>query len=148
MTSPTPLRPAEAPASINQAMETYYRALSDRQEALGDIIDVRYDLDRLVRALDDLEAEVLANGGFEKYAIDGKNAEERKAQLRVALAHHPDYRAAQEKVNEAKRLIARAELLADTAYSEMRGVRLRIEHATSWNNRLASGEAASVGKDR
>lgn len=146
MTAPTELRPATGDSPINTTlvMARYDQAVSDRHEALQDIIDIRYDLARLERGLTDLEAEIMVNGGTTTHPINGKNKEERDAQLRVAIANDATYQAALQKVSEAKRLIARADLMAETANNEMRGARLRIELQTSWNHRLAGVEAASV----
>lgn len=121
------------------ALQRYYDAANSRAEAREDAINVRHDLAALRAQLEDMKSEVLVNGGTEKTPIDGKNAETRDAQLRVALAGNEQYQRALELIRNAERQVARLEAVIDSAYDEMRGARLELELATSENLR-AYGE--------
>lgn len=121
------------------AIRLYYDAANNRADAREEAINIRHDLAALRAKLEDIKAEVLVNGGTEAQPIDGKNAETREAQLRVALAGYPAYQAAEAKCREAERQLARLEVVIEASYDDMRGARLEIELATSENLR-AYGE--------
>lgn len=146
MTTATRSIDIEHPAYAQEALTAYHLAAQERAEALHDSIELRFEINRMKDALKELESEVVVNGGSGEIAIDGKNAEQRAAQLTVALARDPRYQAAVAKLREAERVMARADATADAAYDEMRGARLRLEWLTSWNNRV-SGEEARAGKE-
>jgi len=126
-------------SASSAAIQRYYAAANNRAEAREEAIDIRHDLAGLRAKLEDIKSEVMVNGGTEAHPIDGKNAETRDAQLRMALTEDPHYQKSLDLIRDAERQLARLEAVIDASYDDMRGARLEIELATSENLR-AYGE--------
>lgn len=90
-----------------------------------------------------MEAEVIINGGVGEIVIDGRNAEQRAAQLTAALNRDPMYSAEVEKLRAVEREAQECEADIDSTTNEIRYCRLLLEFGTSVNNRLAGAEAGN-----
>lgn len=135
-------------ATFEKARDEYRVAKTRYLELRGALTEVRHDMDAI-------EVEIVCNGGWgpctqcqrigaggglENHLIDGKNAEQRKAQLDYALLHHEQYQAAQRTRIDMESDLGLAEGDMDIAEQTMRGARLGIEFLSSWNLRSAAAE--------
>ena len=86
------------------------------------------------------EAEIVTNGGIGEIVLDGRNAEQRAAQLTAALTRHLPYTQTQDKLRAAEREAQECEADIDTTANEIKYCRLMIEFGTALNYRLAGEE--------
>jgi len=140
MTAPTRTYDVESLDYFVEASTSYQRAAARYSDRRLFAIDIRSNRDALRAKVEQMKADVIADGGFADVAVDGRNAETRDAQLTQALALHRYYQAAIAKLREADRAISRLDTEIDEASNDMRGARLRIEFVTSQNYRAAAAE--------
>lgn len=126
-----------------EAIQQYDAALVDYRQAMENLSMAQASALTNKRLMDDIEAEVVVNGGHADITIDGKNAETRQAQLAVALAKHDSY----VKVMKAQRLSALQvidlEADRDAAAETMRFARTVLAYETAVANRDAYAHGAA-----
>jgi hypothetical protein len=127
--------------SARDAIDTFEGAREVWEEIAIDLPKSKAALAELREQLKDIEAVVLVNGGAEGQPIDGKNAEIRDAQLRLALKKSPEYEAKLRQIRTLEASLAENDVQMEHAANAMKGARLAIEYLTSWNYRVAGVEA-------
>lgn len=129
-------------AAFNYAIarEAFYKAQVRVAEA-------KADLTRTKSQLDDLEAEVIANGGDGAAVIDGKNAETRAAQLRLILSGNARHRDLQERAQDLEAEIALQGVAADHEANLMSLARRVMDWDIARTQREAATEAG-LGVER
>lgn len=146
MTQTQTMRP-DSLAFFADASLAYEMAQQDWKGASDRVLECRAALAEVRAEMEEIEAEVVVNGGYGEHLIGGeggKNETQRKAQLIVALANHPAYQAS---VRSSRAIEAdQAAASADMSHAEhrMRAARLRLEWSTSWVSRIAAAEGGSV----
>ena len=129
------------------ALNLYDLARRDYYGAQVKVIDLKADLQRTKAQLEDIEAEVIANGGVGEAVIDGKNAEVRAAQLRLILAAHPRHREIAERAQSIETEMAHADALGNDAANRMSMARRSMDWAITSTQREAATEAG-LGVER
>jgi hypothetical protein len=115
----------------DEAIEFYDQSLVDYRQAGAAVQLAREQMDEAKQTLALIEAEVIANGGWGEFSINGSNETTRKAQVTTILARHPDHQAATERHMNAVRALGRAELQRDGAAEQMRFCRTILTYETA-----------------
>jgi hypothetical protein len=105
---------------MNQLIGEYRAQIEQLDMAIGAANNCRAAICELSRELEQIEARTVVQG------IEGKNAEERKANLTLTLAANIDYVRVQLRWDEQKRCLAKWERQADVAREMCRLLRLSL----------------------
>jgi hypothetical protein len=105
---------------MQQLIAEYRKTISELDTAIGAGNNTRAAICELSRELEQIEARTVVQG------IEGKNAEERKANLMLALAANMDYTRVQLKLDEQRRTAATSERRATVAHEMCRLLRLQL----------------------
>ena len=101
-------------------IDAWQAAVSDMDTAYRDMIEARGTLDRESTRMDRREAGV-------SLGVEGKNAEERKARLTLALADDTHYEESRERMSKARLQALDAERRIAVARERCRIYRVRVE---------------------
>lgn len=138
----------ESPAWALAQLEQFEHATQDYAGASAAAADARAEAQRVREELKAIEAEIVVNGGYERYFIDGKNAETRAAQTLAACQAMPKWREVTEYLRKQERLYAEAENEMQEATNVMRRIRLALDFASAWMAREAAIERGSGMEER
>lgn len=130
----------ESPGWAIDKLRQYEEAAGTYEGAMDAAFDARLLVTMKKDSLKSIESEVIANGGFGAWAIDGRNAEARSAQLEVALQNHVAYQDTLADMRKAERDQARFDNEATGASNVMKAARLAIEWSTSYMALRAAAE--------
>ena len=127
-----------------EAAGDYEKARMDWKKASDRALQLREAVPAIRQESDDLESEMLVNGGTEEHPIDGTNDTKRKAQLAVALMYDNRFQEAVGNLRDIEGDLRSAEADMQDAEHRMRGARLRLEMHTAWISRIAAAEGGSA----
>ena len=123
---------------FSEIMETFAVA-SERQLRAGRrLAELKPQLADVRRQMDEIEAEILNNGGYDTVAINGKNAETRDGQLKIACGKHPAFVALRAARADLERDIDHCQNDERDADNIMKRCRLAAEQHTAETYREAA----------
>jgi hypothetical protein len=116
----------------------YRIARADYSKAKRAIFAARVTVTAIKECMAECEADLVANGGGYGITIDGKNAEQRGAQLTLALAASDPYQQAAKELRKAEARAARFEADLDDAGNSLSLHRREMDAFTAWVTREAA----------
>jgi len=141
---------SRSPEYFHEAITSYQRAANDYEVAVRSLVDATYALAAAKSRVQDIEDEIMVNGGTEDHPVDGKNSEQRAAQLRVAQSHSEDWLIAAREVRIAESARGSLQADADVAANQMSAARRRADYAIAEVNRdaaIKAGHGTEKGLD-
>lgn len=114
--------------AASAAYEDAATAYASEQE---EVADIRAALHGLRDRMEDLESELVVNGGVNNDFITASTAEKRKAQTRLILSRWPDYQQLRKDASKLERDLAQAESRRDAAANQMSLNKRRMEAHTA-----------------
>lgn len=136
MTSPSAIR--NTPEEAAAALRSYRAAANEHARATEQAAEIRYELAEMEQRLSDLEATIVANGGWAGHEITGANESTRKASAAAVISAHAEVQEARHAIRAKKRQLAIEEGAQSEAVNLMRMSRLQVDYQTSWNYRVAA----------
>lgn len=136
--SPVRHAPIETAHDFRECFDNFGYALAKQFKAGQDIAAMRPQVAELRRQMDEIEAEIINNGGYDTIVIDGKNAEARASQLKLACEKHQAYVTLRAARADLERDIDLAQNEERDADNTMRRCRLWAEQYTAETYREAA----------
>lgn len=125
-----------------QFFEDAARAYRDATEYYGDnksaLFEAKASVTAIKQRIDEIVASVIVNGGTDEVPLEGKNAEQRAAQLTVALSMLPHHTTTQAELREAEKRAAMAEARMEDAANSLSLHRREMDAHIAWVTREAA----------